>query len=522
MKVFFFSISILFYLAQIQGQVENEQWYLDDSTPDQFSSNIEKGHKDFGSKSTTPMIVAVLDTGVDTEHEDLKKQLWTNEDEIPENGIDDDKNGYIDDIHGWNFLGNAEGENIVNENLEITRLYKKYGRQFYERSKSDISSSEKEAYSEWIKLKKEFEEKYFEAESELNLMKAVFEINNSATEVMAAHLENDNFTIEEVREVRSLNEGVLEAALLLVELDDIGFTDEFIREILEESNSVIEYQLNVNFGPREKILGDKLSDNTNIYYGNNNVSDPDEHGTHVSGIIAAERNNSLGINGVASNVKIMAIRVVPDGDEYDKDVANGIRYAVDNGAQIINMSFGKDYSPEKIFVDQAIRYAESRGVIIVLAAGNDALNIDKYDSYPDPVFNDGEKATNIIVVGASSPFPAEIIAAEFSNYGKEKVDLFAPGMDIYSTVPNNGYQSQDGTSMAAPVVSGAVAFLWSVYPDKDYKEIIYLIKNSTTNFSDIKLYLPSQKAKRKKSKGEKLCNTGGVLNLYRALEMGDK
>ena len=516
-------IFLLFLSALLTYPVfsqENEQWYLQNTEPDMFSTSADAAYTSYGQKAQKTITVAVLDSGVDADHEDLIDNMWVNPGEIAGNGIDDDGNGYVDDIHGWNFLGNAEGEVMDAANLEITRIYRDYARKYLNKPKADLSAEEKKEYKEWLAIKKEFTEKFETATEDFAFTQQLFQVWTVADEMVVKHLGKEEYTDEEISKINSSDRDLMELAAILLELRTLGMDEDLIQELLEESNSEVEYHYNPNFDPRPEIIGDDHTDFSNQVYGNNIVDDPNGHGTHVAGIIGAVRNNNLGIDGIAPNVKIMAVRVVPNGDEYDKDVANGIYYAVDNGAQIINMSFGKDYSPHKSKVDEAVRYAASKNVIVVHAAGNDAQNIDKISSFPDPFYLSGERADNYVSVGASSAMPAEYVIAEFSNYGKEKVDVFAPGVEIYSTYPDNAYENNDGTSMAAPVVSGALAFLWSVYPEKNYREIISMLKESTTDFSNFKLYLPSEKIKRKKTKGGKLCNTGGVIHLRRALDLG--
>ena len=239
-----------------------------------------------------------------------------------------------------------------------------------------------------------------------------------------------------------------------------GSEDITNKQILEEMNGELRKADAADNPPKEYRKEIVQDDETNINdrdYGNKDImASTPFHGTHCSGIIGAVRDNGIGVDGIADNVRIMMVRAVPDGDEHDKDIANAIRYAVDNGAQIISMSFGKDFSPQKQWVDDAVRYAQSKGVLMVHAAGNDAANIDSADNFPNPTFIDGNgRATTWITVGASGDPKLGGITASFSNYGKKEVDVFAPGVQIYSTIPTgNNYGTASGTSMACPVVCG--------------------------------------------------------------------
>jgi subtilisin family serine protease len=272
---------------------------------------------------------------------------------------------------------------------------------------------------------------------------------------------------------------------------------------------------------RDDIVKDNYGDLNDRFYGNNDVMGTDaSHGTHVAGIIGAIRGNDKGIDGIANHVQIMPIRAVPDGDEHDKDIANAIRYAVDNGALIINMSFGKSFSPEKKWVDEAVQYAESKGVLLVHAAGNDAKNIDTDDNFPSRNFNNDtlKVFSNWITVGASGATANEI-AAPFSNFGKREVNLFAPGVKIYSTIPGgNAYGEKDGTSMAAPVVSGIAALLLSYHPDISAKQLIEILEQSSKK---INITFPKPGAQEKIMLSD-LSITGAIVNTYDALKLASK
>jgi subtilisin family serine protease len=243
------------------------------------------------------------------------------------------------------------------------------------------------------------------------------------------------------------------------------------------------------------------------------------HGTHVSGIIAGARNNGIGIDGIADNVRIMMVRAVPDGDEHDKDIALAIRYAVDNGAKVINMSFGKSFSPQKQWVDEAVRYAESKGVLMVHAAGNDGANIDTAYNFPTPVFkSDGNIATNWITVGASGDPKNGGLVASFSNYGKKNVDVFAPGVNIYSSVPTgNAYANESGTSMASPVTAGVAAFLLEYYPTLTAQQLKYIIEKSSV-VTNVPVTIPGTDQKAKLSD---ISKTGGLINVYEAAKLAE-
>ncbi|WP_104735835.1 S8 family peptidase [Hanstruepera ponticola] len=415
-------------------------------------------------KKGKTVIVAVIDSGIDIEHEDLDGVVWTNEDEIPGNGIDDDKNGYVDDIHGWNFLGDT-----YDEQLEFVRII----------VKGDKSNPQYDA------AVAEYEEKYQEALSNKQRYDQIYEMVKSADETVSKHLKKEDYSKEDVEAIKSDDATVNQAKAMLQNMYGNGFdnTDAALKAI----KGGVEYytdQLNANLNKELKgrTTGDDPDNLSDVGYGNNNVMPSEKgesHGTHVAGIIAAERNNGLGANGVANNVKIMSLRAVPNGDEYDKDIALAIRYAVDNGAQIINGSFGKYYSPHSDWVRDAIAYASDNDVLFINAAGNEGIDIDKKDVYPNDAIGTGpEVSKTFITVGALEPKYGSGMIAGFSNYGKYNVDVFAPGAKVYSTTPENEYDTKGGTSMAAPAVAGVAALIRSYYPKLSAEQVKQVILDS--------------------------------------------
>jgi len=455
------------------------------------------------SKESETVVVAVIDSGVDIEHEDLDEKIWINEDEIPENGIDDDQNGYIDDVNGWNFIGNSEGENVHYENLEYTRIVRA----------NDVNDpnfvSAKKLFNNELARRKKERENIIKFENNYNKAKSIIK-SNTGISISSA---------DDLKSVFSTNEQVLAAKRFLSGRFAAGFTEEGLQDLIDSNNEYLKYFLNTDFEARI-LVGDDPMDITDRSYGNPDVKGPrSDHGTSVAGIIAANRDNDIGINGIASDVRIMCIRSTPRGDERDKDVALGIYYAVDNGADIINMSFGKEFSPQKKFVDEAVKYAEENGVLVVHGSGNSGENIDVKESYPSDRFLDGTEPTNWINVGASSQKLDGEVAAIFSNYGKNHVDLFAPGVDIISTDSSNTYSKHDGTSLSAPVVSGIAALLLSYYPQLEPQETIDILMSSSFKFAKPKKVLQptSSEEKRRKVKFTELSKSGGIVDAYEAL-----
>ncbi|MEJ6791762.1 MAG: S8 family peptidase [Lacinutrix sp.] len=425
---------------------------------DKAYSEIIKGKK--GQK----IIVAVIDSGIDISHEDLDGVLWTNKKEIAGNGIDDDKNGYVDDIHGWNFLGDGH-----DEQLEYIRL---------------IASGDTSA-PRYAKAKAKYDADYNAALAGKQQYDGIFNMVDGAHKKLTAHFKKEDYTAKEVAAITTEDEELKGAVQAATSMFSRGAKS--LPEVIDQVKGGVDYygdqvaySLNKDF--KGRTTGDNPNDwNDKPGYGNGNVmpvKKSESHGTHVAGIIAAERNNGLGANGVANNVEIMSIRAVPNGDEYDKDVAKAIRYAVDNGAKVINGSFGKSFSPHPEWVRDAIKYASDNGVIFVHAAGNDGKDVDTEPNFPDDNVNYVEVGNTYIRVGALAPKYGTNMVAGFSNYGKQNVDVFAPGAQIYSTFPENEYKSIGGTSMASPAVAGVAALVWSQYPKLTAAQVKQVVMDS--------------------------------------------
>jgi subtilisin family serine protease len=505
-----------------QKEIEHD-WFNQSPRNDQvYGAEIDKAYTFVHDKESTPVIVAVIDGGVDFNHEDLKENMWINNNEIPDNGIDDDKNGYIDDIHGWNFLGNAKGENIAHENLEITRIYKKYHQKFSTVKKSTLSDEEKEFYELYKEAAKKYEKSLKDAQRQKSGFEKYKNKYHNAYQTLTNVLQTDSIAMNDLDSLKEADKTYKKEMKTIYNFVKYGINEKIFEEIESHIDIVLDYHLNTDYNPRT-IIGDDVTDMSETY-GNNNVYGPEAfHGTFVSGIIAAKRNNDLGIDGIAENAKIMALKVVPDGDERDKDVAKAIRYAVDNGARIINMSFGKDLSPYKYLVDEAVLYARDNDVLLVHAAGNDANNIDKVKQYPTKIIDKNSVVDNWITVGANTKTCNKQFAASFTNYGNEMVDIFAPGSIIKSLAPENKYQIADGTSFSAPVVSGVAALLLSYYPELSAVEVKEIIQKSALVYPDVKVYKPQEGFRliKWKTKFKKLSYTGGIVSAYEALKMAE-
>ena len=447
LSVLFISFSILSIAQPVEGTLN---WY---NNEDQ-GMFTEKAYKFLKKKKSKTVIVGVIDSGVDIEHEDLKGQIWINKDEIAGNGIDDDNNGYIDDVHGWNFLGNEKGEHVNEARLEKTRILAQLSAKYEGIDPNSIDQDEE------FKL-------YLKVKEEVEAGRAQFE-------------------------------------------QYMGMIDQLPPDAQEYIRAQMDYNLNVDFDDRS-LIGDDQNDFSDTQYGNNDVEGPDAlHGTHVSGIIGALRGNDLGGDGVAENVKIMVLRAVPNGDEFDKDIALAVRYAVDNGAMVINMSFGKAYSPHQKEVYEAFKYADEKGVLLIHAAGNDAKDIDVEPNYPTSMYSfQTEPLDHFVTIGASTKNKGAEMVASFSNYGAKGVDVFAPGFEIWNSVPQSEYMNLQGTSMAAPMVAGAAAMLKSYYPSLSMKEIKDALYSSSVKYPKVEGFAAKSV-------------TGGVINIYNAAKVCKK
>ena len=510
------SVLTLWALTSFLGFAQPKEeinWYLKSPKKDKvYGTAANEAYDILTGKKSIPVIVAVIDSGVETDHEDLKDVLWVNEDEIPGNGIDDDQNGYIDDVHGWSFLGGAT-QDIKDEASELKRLVFLDRKYFGDKRADEIPASDKKRYETYQIQKKKYEEEL---------------ANNVAT------YQNIKMLADYIQHVKDASNGVFskETNSKYVPQNEqekkiqsrsklffIALTPEQLDHEISVALSSFEGQVKMASvdadSLRTLVVGDDPNNLSQRIYGCNRYEGPDAmHGTHVSGIIAATRSNGIGIDGVSNNAKIMVLRAVPNGDERDKDVANAIRYAVDNGARVINMSFGKYYVLHKEYVDDAVKYAMDHDVLLIHAAGNDAKDKDIEDSYPTRKANSGTTFPNWIDVGASgaSRKPKKILA-NFSNYGATTVDFFAPGVDIYSTVPDGKYEDASGTSMACPATAGVAALIRSYFPTLSAVQVKEVLMKTTTPYKK-KVLVPGTK---KKLKMNQVCISGGFVNAANAV-----
>jgi subtilisin family serine protease len=469
-----------------------------------------------GRPPARTVTVAIIDSGVDITHPDLAANVWTNPREVAGNGRDDDGNGYVDDIHGWDFIGGRDGRDVEHDTYESVRIYARLRARYETATPSTVSAANRAEYDLFQQVKRKLDADRASATQELAQIKEIQPRMQQLVDVLKGALNGDSVTVERVQALQSTNADVQQARAMFLRAAGGGLTPEVLNEARADVESRLQYGLNPSYNPRP-IVGDDTTNVNERGYGNAEVTGPDAmHGTHVAGIIGAVRGNGMGLDGVAGgSVKLMILRAVPDGDERDKDIANAIRYAADNGAQVINMSFGKAHSPQKAAVDAAVRYAEGKGVLMIHAAGNEGTNLDTSPSFPTRAFLTGGGARNWIEVGSSAPASASL-ASGFSNYSHTGVDVFAPGESIWSTIPGNQYRSLQGTSMAAPVVTGTAALLLAYYPSLTAADVKEIIVQSATKYSDA-VALPGAEGQRRAFSD--LSIAGGVVNVYNALRL---
>jgi len=511
--------------AQDAQPAPPRSWHAMDFKTDGFYGiSLAPAYQFVAGKKSKTVMVATIDSGVDTAQRDLQGVLWINPKEIPGNGKDDDGNGFADDVHGWDFLGGAGGKVDFNETTEEVREYNRLKDKYASVSVAPAGSEKEYAY--WLTVKQQYDETIAKSKEELpqiqeftNALMATSGYIKTALKLpadgsfTAADLVKLTDSSPQTQQSRGLWEKVFEQE---PGSDNIKVLKEIAEEMAKDNNDV-----NPDLGARKRIVGDDPNVNDGKHYGNNVLKNADaSHGTGVAGLIGAKRGNGYGIDGVADNVRIIAVKAVPNGDEYDKDIANAIHYAVDNGAKVINMSFGKKISPHKEWVDEAFKYAASKDVLLVQASGNENQDVDAKPEFPNDMYLDGSTSDNVISVGASAAKPDEHFAASFTNYGKKNVDVFAPGVKVTSIDTDAEFNTADGTSFSAPITTGIAALILEYYPDLSAKQLKQCILASATTVTGVTVFKPGSTTE--KVDFASLSKTGGIVNARKALEYASK
>ncbi|EDO25838.1 predicted protein, partial [Nematostella vectensis] len=516
-------------------------WHHQDISLDSiYGISLEKWYAEKPKQTKREIIVATLDTQIDLDHEDLQGQFWVNKKEIPNNGIDDDNNGYIDDVNGWNFIGTKSGNYTVWGNFEYVRFVRKWESAFEGKKKEDIENQNLYNYNtyNWAAAMLDYTKKYYN--NRTKSLDYSISVYAKAKDTLKYYFPKEDYNYEKLdslyNEIKGNDNRTYKQMLASRDADFLALVYSFysnyannttsLTSLLDDRiqmDSLLHKNLNVAYNER-----DYIGDNPEVLekgYGNNKINAKIEgirsintHNTEVSSVIASLRFNGIGTDGFSNNIKIMPLTISPLGDEHDKDIAMAIYYAVDNGAKVINMSFGKEFSLNREWVLEAMQYAERHNVLLVHCSGNDANNIDNYPDYPNDIGygKSLELVNNFINVGSISKRTDSTMVTPFSNYGKNNVDLFAPGEEIYVAIPDNQYTYDSGTSLAAPMVSGTAALIWLYYPNLTVQEVKNIILESGVTI-DKMVVKPG--TKNEMVHFSELCKTGKVLNTYNAMKM---
>jgi cell wall-associated protease len=505
-----------------------KNWHtMDLKTQGYFGISLNKAYLALKGKKSKPVVIATIDSGIDTAQADLKSILWKNAKEIPGNGKDDDGNGYIDDIHGWNFLGGPGGKCDFTETTEEVREYNRLKGKYLQQT--EATATDKKEFAYWQTVRTTYDSTLTKSSSEskqLSQMMNVLMITSGYVKNGLKLPANGTFKLGDLDKLKSTNDTIAQSknvwTYFFTEEGPTSTNDKIIKE-LSEYLTKLNNDINPDLEARQRIVGDDPNVWDTKPYGSGLLKfDDASHGTGVAGLMGAVRGNKYGIDGVADNVRIMAIKAVPNGDEYDKDIAKAIRYAVDNGAKVVNMSFGKKISPHKKWVDDAIKYAGEHDVLLVQASGNDHLDVDVKPEFPNDMFEDGSAtdADNLLSVGASSARKGEKLAGDFSNYGKNNVDVFAPGVKVTSVDKDAEFNTADGTSFASPITAGVAALLLEYYPDLSAKQLKQIIMQSAKPLTGTMVFKPGSTTE--KVDFTTLSKSGGIVNAYEAIILAGK
>jgi len=502
-------------------------WFALDAKADgYYGISLNQAYQFLKGKKSKTVVVSTIDSGIDTAQKDLAPVLWTNPKEKKGNGKDDDKNGFIDDIHGWNFITGPGGKCDCKETSEEVREYERL-KPKYSTATSSTAIDQKE-YTYWLHVKHLRDSTVNKADTELKqltpIMSALVETSGMVKKILKLKADQ-SFNLADLNKIKASNDTLKDIKFLWnTTLSSAGESANNVKILKDYSDYIAKLNNDVNpdLDMRKRTVGDNPDILKDKPYGSNVLKlDQSFHGTMVAGFIGAVRDNGYGINGVADNVRIMAVVASPDGDEYDKDVANAIYYAVDNGAKIINMSFGKKLSPHKDWVDAAFKYAAAHDVLLVLASGNDSQNVDDVQDFPNDTFADGSgtDADNVINVGASGMRANESLAADFSNFGKKNVDVFAPGVMVTSVTVNAEKETEDGTSFSSPITAGVAALVLEYYPELSARQLKQVILESAHPLKGMMVNKPGTK---ESVDFTTLSKSGGIVNAYEAVQIASK
>lgn len=522
-----FSLNAYGQLLPAPPPAPPKDWHeLDYKTDGYYGVSLKQAYEFLKGKKSATVVVTCIDSGIDTTQKDLAPVLWINPKEIPANGKDDDKDGYVDDVHGWDFLGGKDGKIDNAETEEEVRQYYKLKDKFA--GLTAAPAGQEKEYAFWLNVKATYDTTENRAQAELKELQSDLNALTATNYFIKRELKlgsDGTFTLADLDKIKSTSDTVAQSkSVWEAVFTQLGGADLTNAKVLKDWTDEYTKQNNTispDLDARKNIVGDDPDVNDGKPYGNNILKNTEaSHGTGVAGLIGAVRGNGYGIDGVADNVRIMAIKAVPNGDEYDKDIANAIRYAVDHGAQVINMSFGKRISPHKDWVDAAFKYAAAHDVLLVMAAGNESQDIDAKPEFPNDRYLDGTTTDNVISVGASAWKPDTSLAADFTNYGHQHVDIFAPGVKVTSIDMDAEFNTEDGTSFSSPIVAGIACLIREYYPKLTAAQVKRAILQSAAPLKGVMVNKPGGKGQ--KVDFTTLSKTGGIVNAYRALEIASK
>ncbi|MBG7630454.1 MAG: S8 family serine peptidase [Bacteroidetes bacterium] len=502
-----------------------DHWHLKDYESDGVPGiSLDKLYDELiKNQKGKQIIVAIIDTEIDINHEDLKDFIWINNDEQPNNGVDDDNNGYVDDVNGWNFIGNKNGGNLICSNFSYTRKLKELIPIFKGKTKEEVGNDTlnfkiyQRALMDHQNMKRQLKEDYEYVE----FLNTGFP---RSKKLLDSIFRGSTYTINQLDSLYTIfkKQDSIKAADIYFMIDFLNFDMHgYADNLAYESNLIEKYSNNISFDDRA-IIGDNVNDIEDRDYGSPFITNSLKeftHGSIVSGVLAAHRTNNKGVRGITNTVKLMPLCIQAKfGAETDKDLALSIKYAVENGAQVINISANRTYELHNEWVQQALLYAEEQNVLVVKGAGNSETDIDKIITYPNKNTKD-HVLNNFIVVGATGMELNSNFKPVWANYGRKTVDFYAPGESILTTTPFDSYKVDSGSSLSTAITSGVAALLLSYYPDLKVSEIRQILMESATRYDlDIELDYDSNTT----VPFSKLSNSGGVLNAFNAFVLAEK
>ncbi|WP_053002641.1 S8 family serine peptidase [Kordia jejudonensis] len=517
--------SLLISKKQKLSASEWQNWQHSDPSKDTISGiSTFLAHDFLKDKKSKPITIAIIDSRFDITHKDLEDILWINADEIPNNNIDDDNNGYIDDIHGWNFLGNSNGKQVYRTNGEYTRLIREYKPIFDNYKERKIPKRLRNKFDRYKSALEEYDNEIKIVDENIRYLDSLDELRIKIETKLTSILPKTKLSVKLIDSLSKINEKSIEELKILRTLIA---KEDWAKSRRDYEKLKLSFLLNLDSDGRD-IIGDKSDNINDTFYGNNKIyidssGNRHSHAIKTIGVIFAKKNSEIGVTGIIRNeAKAMILPVAPYGDTHDKDIALAIRYAVDNGADIINMSLGKEFSLYEDWVIDAIKYASINDVLIIKSAGNRRFDLDKVLNYPNDAKNHSkEYVDNFLKVGATTNKIDSTLVHNNSSYGKKEVDIFAPGKFVFTTLNDQKYGYRSGTSLSSALVSGIAGLIRSYYPNLTASEVKQIIMESGVSY-DIMVNKPSTSDKKELVPFSSLSKSGKIVNAYNALLMAEE